>query len=113
MELSPIVRVDLFRFMNSLSGFACPLVRTFSAPYQFRDGFQYLYNTPYSSTNSTIKMTPASHIRYKAHINSAVINVTYSSKYNESNNYLKIGYGGIGRTVWGVVQVLKAIPELV
>lgn len=65
-----------------------------NAPYQFRDGFQYLYNTPYSSTNSTIKMTPASHIRYKAHINSAVINVTYSSKYNESNNYLKIGYGG-------------------
>ena len=62
--------------------------------YQFRDGFQYLYNTSYSSTNSTIKMTPASHIRYKAHINSAVINITYISKYNESNNYLKIGYGG-------------------
>ena len=65
-----------------------------SGSYEFMDGYQYLYNTPYSSSNSTIPMTPASHLRTDAYINSAVINVTYSSKYNESNSYLKIGYAG-------------------
>ncbi len=62
--------------------------------YEYMDGYQYLYNTPYSSSNSTIPMTPASHLRKDAYINSAVINVTYSSKYNESSSYLKIGYAG-------------------
>ncbi len=65
-----------------------------SGPYEFMDGYQYLYNTPYSSSNSTIPMTPATHLRTDAQINSAVVNVTYSSKYNENNCYLKVGYAG-------------------
>lgn len=62
--------------------------------HEYVDGYQYLYSTPYSSSNSTITMTPATHLREDALVNSVIVNVTYNSRYNESNNYLKIGYNG-------------------
>ncbi len=61
---------------------------------EFVDGIQYSHMTPYSSSNATMPMAPAMNLSENAIVNSAIVNVTYTSTYNESNNFLKIGYNG-------------------
>lgn len=62
--------------------------------HEYQDGFQYFYETPYSNSNAIIPMVPVSALRNNAFINSVVVNITYTSNYNETNNFFKIGYSG-------------------
>ena len=62
--------------------------------FEYTDGFQYLYNTSYSYTNTTIPMVHGYGKKPSSIINTVNVKITYNSLFNESNSYLKVAYEG-------------------